>query len=177
MNDLLADIRVCQTVFSATSNVSSTLIFRWWLKITSHLNKNIIHLRSSHRSFSVKKGVLRNFVKFTGKHLCQSLFFNKVAAPATLLKKETLTQVFSSEFYEISKNTCSTEHLWTTASDISVELPKNYQYNHSLKIKFLVFCKDFVTILIECFWFIWHRKNTLKLPKWLLPAIASVSLW
>ena len=26
-----------------------------------------------------KKGVLRNFVKFTGKHLCQSLFFDKVA--------------------------------------------------------------------------------------------------
>ena len=26
-----------------------------------------------------KKGVLKNFVKFTGKHLCQSLFFNKVA--------------------------------------------------------------------------------------------------
>ena len=27
---------------------------------------------------SVKKGVLRNFTKFKGKHLCQSLFFNKV---------------------------------------------------------------------------------------------------
>ena len=26
-----------------------------------------------------KKGVLRNFAKFTGKHLCQSLFFNEVA--------------------------------------------------------------------------------------------------
>ena len=26
-----------------------------------------------------KKGVLRNFVKFTGKHLCQSLFLNKVS--------------------------------------------------------------------------------------------------
>ena len=25
-----------------------------------------------------KKGVLRKFTKFTGKHLCQSLFFNKV---------------------------------------------------------------------------------------------------
>ena len=25
------------------------------------------------------KGVLRNFTKFKGKHLCQSLFFNKVA--------------------------------------------------------------------------------------------------
>ena len=27
---------------------------------------------------SIKKNVLRNFTKFTGKHLCQSLFFNKV---------------------------------------------------------------------------------------------------
>ena len=35
--------------------------------------------RSSHRRCSVRKGVLRNFAKFTGKHLCQSLFFNKVA--------------------------------------------------------------------------------------------------
>ena len=26
---------------------------------------------------SYKKGVLKNFAKFTGKHLCQSLFFNK----------------------------------------------------------------------------------------------------
>ena len=36
-----------------------------------------------------KKGVFRNFTKFTGKHLCQSLFFNKVAGlrAATLLKK------------------------------------------------------------------------------------------
>ena len=30
------------------------------------------------QGFSVKKGVLRNFAKFTGKHLCQSLLFNKV---------------------------------------------------------------------------------------------------
>ena len=53
---------------------------------------------------SVRKGTLRNFL---GKHLCQSLFLNKVAAlrPATLLKKKTLTQVFSCEFCEISKNT------------------------------------------------------------------------
>ena len=28
-----------------------------------------------------KKIVLRNFAKFTGKHLCQRLFFNKVAGP------------------------------------------------------------------------------------------------
>ena len=34
--------------------------------------------RSSHRRCSARKGVLRNFAKFMGKHLCQSLFFNKV---------------------------------------------------------------------------------------------------
>ena len=34
---------------------------------------------SSHKRCSVKKGVLRNFEKFTGKHLCQRLFLNKVA--------------------------------------------------------------------------------------------------
>ena len=47
-----------------------------------------------------KNGVLRNFSNFTGKYLRQSHFFNKVAGlrRATVLKKETLTQVFSCEF-------------------------------------------------------------------------------
>ena len=39
--------------------------------------------------------VLRNFAKFIGKHLCQSL----------IILKEALAQVFSCEFYEILKNT------------------------------------------------------------------------
>ena len=51
-----------------------------------------------------KKGVLINFAKLTGKHLCQSLFFNQVAGLLQLIKKETLTQVFSFEFCQISKN-------------------------------------------------------------------------
>ena len=34
------------------------------------------------------------------------------------IKKETLAQVFSCEFYEISKNNFSTEHLRTTASGV-----------------------------------------------------------
>ena len=73
--------------------------------------------RSSHQRCSVRKDVLRNFPKFTGKHLCQSLFFNKVAGlrPATLLKKETLAQVFSCEFCENSKNTFFTERLRTSS--------------------------------------------------------------
>ena len=44
---------------------------------------------------SVKKCVLRNFTKFTGKHLCQSLFFNKVPGQAcNFIKKESGTGVF-----------------------------------------------------------------------------------
>ena len=35
--------------------------------------------RSSRPELFCKYGVPRNFVKLTGKHLCQSLFFNKVA--------------------------------------------------------------------------------------------------
>ena len=35
--------------------------------------------RSSHRRCSMKKGVLKAFSKFIGKHLCQSLFVNKFA--------------------------------------------------------------------------------------------------
>ena len=34
-----------------------------------------INFKSSHQGGSVRKGVLKNFPKFTGKHLCQSLFF------------------------------------------------------------------------------------------------------
>ena len=43
-------------------------------------------IRSSHRRCSVKKGVLRNFAKFTGKHLC--------LRPATLLKKRLWRRCF-----------------------------------------------------------------------------------
>ena len=42
-------------------------------------------IRSSHQRCSVRKGVLRNFAKFTGKHLCQAVFFNKVAGPVVIV--------------------------------------------------------------------------------------------
>ena len=74
--------------------------------------------RSRHLRRSVKKGILRNSAKFTGKHLSQNLFFNKVAgwSLATLLKKGFWHRKFSCEFNNISKNKFSTEHLQTTAS-------------------------------------------------------------
>ena len=58
-----------------------------------------------------KKGVLKNFAKFIGKQLWQSLLFNN------FIKKEALAQAFSCEFCEIFKNTFFTDHLWATASN------------------------------------------------------------
>ena len=52
--------------------------------------------RSSYQRCSAGKGVLRNFEKFTRKHLCQSLCFNKVAGltSATFFKRESDKGVF-----------------------------------------------------------------------------------
>ena len=65
--------------------------------------------RGNHPEVSCKKGVLRNFTNFTGKHLRQSFFFNKDAGlrpkDCNFIKKETLALVFSCEFSQFSKNT------------------------------------------------------------------------
>ena len=47
-----------------------------------------------------KKSVLKNFEKFIGKQLCQSLFFNKFAglSPATSLKKRLWHRCFPVNF-------------------------------------------------------------------------------
>ena len=56
--------------------------------------------KSSHRRCFIRKVVLRNFAKYTGKDLCQSLSFNKVTGlrPATLLKKRLWRRCFPVNF-------------------------------------------------------------------------------
>ena len=58
------------------------------------------NIRSSRPEVFCLKLVLRNFEKFTGKHTCESLFFNKVAGlrPATLLKKRLWHRCFLVNF-------------------------------------------------------------------------------
>ena len=59
------------------------------------------------------KIVLRNFAKLTGKHLCQSLFFNNVAglSPATLLRKRFWQRRFVVNFAEFLRAPFLKEHL------------------------------------------------------------------
>ena len=66
-----------------------------------------------------KKGVLRNFEKFTGKHLCQRFFFNKVIdlSPAILLKKRLQHRCFPVNFAKFLRNTFSQRTPPVAASD------------------------------------------------------------
>ena len=65
---------LCFTQFSKRQNLAVSALFRsftQWIKF-----------RSSRSEVFCKKGVLKSFTSFTGKHLCRSLFFNKGLRPA-----------------------------------------------------------------------------------------------
>ena len=71
--------------------------------------------RSSCQDVFCKKGVLKNFTKFTRKHLCQSLFFNKVAGlrPETcnFIKKIIWHRNFPENFVKFLRTPFLTQHL------------------------------------------------------------------
>ena len=56
---------------------------------------------------SLKKDILKNFAKITKNHLCQGLFFNKVAGlmPATSLKKRLWYRCFPMNFAKFLRTT------------------------------------------------------------------------
>ena len=76
--------------------------------------RNVWRARSNHQRCSMKKGVWKIFANSSENTCARASFFNKV------VNKETLTQVFSCEFCEIFKNTSFTEHLWVTASILTI---------------------------------------------------------
>ena len=69
--------------------------------------------RSSRLEAFCRKGVLRNFEKFTRKHLYQSLLFNKAAdlRTVTLLKKRFWYRCFPVNFSKFLKTLSIAEHL------------------------------------------------------------------
>ena len=74
---------------------------------------NCCLFRSNHRLCSIWKSVLKKFSKFTGNTCARVSLFKQGSRlrPATLLKKETLAQVFSCEFREIFQNNLFTKPL------------------------------------------------------------------
>ena len=70
----LSEVKFCLFMFVITLSLMSLV----WTAFTKAISFRTL-CRSSHQRCSIKKGVLGNFAKFTGKHLYQSLFVNKVA--------------------------------------------------------------------------------------------------
>ena len=74
------------------------------------------------------------------------------------IKKETLAQVFSCEFCEISKNTFFTEHLWATASTASITFAQTYRnFHHGQNYTIIIMNIPSTSIKptnVSCFWLI-----------------------
>ena len=72
--------------------------------------KYLLIFRSGGPDVFYKKGVPRNLAKFTGKHLCQSLYFNKFSG-LTSLKQRLRHKYFSETFAKFLRTPFLTEHL------------------------------------------------------------------
>ena len=88
---------------------SSPLVSKVYPRLKPDLSKTFHQRLQSYRSrwCSIKKGIYKSFAKLTGKHLCQSLFFNKVARlrTATLLKKRLWQRCFPVNFVKFLRTT------------------------------------------------------------------------
>ena len=116
-------------------------------------------IRSSHQRCSVRKGILRNFAKFTGKHLCHSLFFNKVVG---LRPFQFFLQNTSGDCFWIKSNALTmqgllkvdhSENIWRRFASLSISSNKCHKlpscvYCH---LSALVVCKTFNPIQ-HCFY-------------------------
>ena len=92
------------------------------------------------RGVFCKKGVLKNFAKFTGKHLCQSLFFNKVSGlrPETLLKERLSRRCFPMNFAKFLRTPFLIEHLQSLLlllnTSLNIAQYSSYTVNKQIKI-------------------------------------------
>ena len=101
LRDLFASVFVWNSLNILTVTVKTV---KWKLLIQYNQPGNRLTVFRSTRGVLWKKVVLKNFTKFTGKHLCRSLFLQ------TFIKNEDYAKLC-----EIV-NTCFVEHLRTAAS-------------------------------------------------------------
>ena len=103
---------------------------------------------SSRPDVYCKKGVLKNFAKFSGKNLLQSLFCNKVAGlrRTTLLTKRLWHRCFLVSFAKFLK-TPFAEHLrWLLLNKVKVQSLKRLFFKFLLHVSFYLF--EFIALCI-----------------------------
>ena len=101
------------------------------------------------------------FTKFTGKHLCQSLFFNKVVGLglATLFKKRLWHRCFPVNFVKFLRPPFSLEYLWWLLLSLVRWLQSNpdtfYPFKHQTHkmVKYSeTIRRQIAEELFECVW-------------------------
>ena len=111
------------------SQTHLSLMSQMYLTILRHYASKVC--KCNRPDVFCEKCVLRNFAKFTGKHLCQSLFFNKVAvlSPETLLKKRLWHRCFSVNSAKFLRTHFFTEHLRWLLNTCDGELQQKKIYD------------------------------------------------
>ena len=89
-----------------------------------------MQFRSSHPEMFCKKGVLNNFSKFTGKHLCQSLLYF-----AILLKKRLWHRCLPVNFAKFLRTLFLLEHLWWLLLAVAWRYSIEYSRQKNWKLK------------------------------------------
>ena len=112
MRSLLPYAVHCIMTTTFSQGISMMLTTILWpgetiLIVICFMTVSVTTFRSSHRRCSVRNCVLRNFVKFTGKRLCQSLSFNKLQASLSIF--QWILRNFKQHlFYRTSPGDCLT---------------------------------------------------------------------
>ena len=84
---------------------------------------------------------LKTSQKFTGKHLCRNLFFNKVAGPTTLLKKRLRRKCFPVNFENVFR-TISLQNNFEQLFLGILETPDKYDKQFTF-----VFLKEYLLLI------------------------------
>ena len=97
-----------QSVKSTSLELIIELILNWtnWNWIVYFYFSLMCYMKKQPPVLFYKKCVLKHFTKFTGKHPFRNFLFSYSSRPevCSFIKKETLTQVFSSWFRKIFKS-------------------------------------------------------------------------
>ena len=113
--EILADSQICISVLLKAFSSSSTLLlqdssFDWRLTAIPMSRSHLLQM-------FYKVGVLKIFAKFTGKHLCQRLFFNKLQAYRTLpvAASEWGFLIESSQYFF-----CVCSYFWDKKNEVTI---------------------------------------------------------
>ena len=144
------------------TNLLSYLIYHLLANLLA-CRTNRSSLGSSHWWFSVRKSFLKNFSKFTGKHLCQSFCFNTCRPKAcNFIKKRLWHKCFPENFVTFLRTSfLQNKSGWLLL--LFMLIPSSWfkmaEYGPE-KLRIRTFFSQFIFCIFSLSWLTsWHMKN------------------